>query len=61
LDGSQLAGTPAPIFNLLRGIHEFPDQKALRLELLGKGFEQVSFENLSLGIVALHRAVKPAT
>lgn len=44
---------------LLRGIHDFPDQKALAAELTGHGFRDVTFESLSLGIVALHRAVKP--
>ena len=44
---------------LLRGIHDFPDQKALAAELIEHGFRDVSFESLSLGIVALHRAVKP--
>ncbi|WP_420479870.1 ubiquinone/menaquinone biosynthesis methyltransferase [Brevundimonas sp. FT23028] len=45
---------------LLRGIHDFPDQRALAAELVRAGFDSVRFENLSLGIVALHRAVKPA-
>jgi ubiquinone/menaquinone biosynthesis methyltransferase len=44
---------------LLRGIHDFPDQKALAAEMEGHGFRNVTFESLSLGIVALHRAVKP--
>ena len=45
---------------LLRGIHDFPPQQAFAEELAGKGFAEVSFKSLSLGIVALHRAVKPA-
>jgi demethylmenaquinone methyltransferase/2-methoxy-6-polyprenyl-1,4-benzoquinol methylase len=44
---------------LLRGVHDFPDQSALAAELRAAGFEDVTFESLSLGIVALHRAVKP--
>ncbi len=44
---------------LLRGVHEFPDQLALARELREQGFQDVTFESLSLGIVALHRAVKP--
>lgn len=44
---------------LLRGIHDFPDQVALAAELGGAGFRDVTWTNLSLGIVALHRAVKP--
>lgn len=45
---------------LLRGVHDFPDAETLAEELRAQGFESVSFERLSLGIVALHRAVKPA-
>lgn len=44
---------------LLRGIHDFPDQKALTREMADIGFGAITHENLSLGIVALHRAVKP--
>jgi demethylmenaquinone methyltransferase / 2-methoxy-6-polyprenyl-1,4-benzoquinol methylase len=46
---------------LLRGIHDFPGQKALAAEMEDHGFRNVTFESLSLGIVALHRAVKPMT
>lgn len=45
---------------LLRGIHDFPDQKALTQEMADSGFAAITHENLSLGIVALHRAVKPS-
>ena len=45
---------------LLRGIHDFPDAEGLAGELAGHGFEEVTIERLSLGITALHRAVKPA-
>ena len=44
---------------LLKGIHDFPRAEALADEIAAHGFEQVSFERLSLGITALHRAVKP--
>ena len=46
---------------LLRGVHDFPDQRALKKELEQHGFEDITFESLSLGIVALHRAIKPFT
>lgn len=46
---------------LLRGIHDFPDQKSLAAEMTAHGFRDVTWESLSLGIVALHRAVKPAS
>lgn len=44
---------------LLRGVHDFPDQRAFCDDLRGHGFTAVDYRNLSLGIVALHRAVKP--
>jgi ubiquinone/menaquinone biosynthesis methyltransferase len=44
---------------LLRGIHEFPTQAAFADELRAAGFHEVSFENLTFGIVALHRGTKP--
>ena len=44
---------------LLRGVHEFPDQAAFAKELEAAGFRAVRYENLTLGIVALHEATKP--
>jgi ubiquinone/menaquinone biosynthesis methyltransferase len=44
---------------LLHGIREFPSAEALAAEIRGHGFEQVTFERLSLGIVAIHVARKP--
>jgi demethylmenaquinone methyltransferase / 2-methoxy-6-polyprenyl-1,4-benzoquinol methylase len=43
---------------LLRGIHNFPDQRELCAEIESFGFRNVTYENMSLGIVALHRGVK---
>jgi len=45
---------------LLHGIREFPSAEALAVELQTHGFEEVAFERLSLGIVAIHTARKPA-
>jgi ubiquinone/menaquinone biosynthesis methyltransferase len=45
---------------LLQGIREFPTAEALAVEIRGHGFEEVSFERKSLGIVAIHTARKPA-
>lgn len=45
---------------LLQGIHDFPTAEALADELREIGFEDVAFERLSLGIVAIHTARKPA-
>jgi demethylmenaquinone methyltransferase / 2-methoxy-6-polyprenyl-1,4-benzoquinol methylase len=44
---------------LLKGIREFPSAEALAEEIHGHGFEEVVFERLSLGIVAIHVARKP--
>lgn len=44
---------------LLRGVHEFPRQRDFAAELRGQGFRDVTYENLTLGIVAIHRGVKP--
>ena len=44
---------------LLHGIRDFPTAEQFALELESYGFEGVSFERLSLGIVAIHAARKP--
>jgi demethylmenaquinone methyltransferase/2-methoxy-6-polyprenyl-1,4-benzoquinol methylase len=44
---------------LLQGIRDFPTAEKLSEELEGQGFVDVSFERLSLGIVAIHTARKP--
>ena len=44
---------------LLKGIQGFPTAEELASELAAMGFEDVSFERLSLGIVAIHVARKP--
>jgi demethylmenaquinone methyltransferase / 2-methoxy-6-polyprenyl-1,4-benzoquinol methylase len=44
---------------LLHGIREFPSAEALAAEMQEHGFEEVTFERQSLGIVAIHTARKP--
>lgn len=44
---------------LLQGVREFPSAEALAGEIMEHGFEDVAFERLSLGIVAIHTARKP--
>ena len=44
---------------LLRGIREFPTAEDLAAEIQRHGFEEVTFERQSLGIVAIHVARKP--
>lgn len=46
---------------LLHGIRDFPTAEALAAELGEHDFEDVAFERLSLGIVAIHTARKPVT
>jgi demethylmenaquinone methyltransferase / 2-methoxy-6-polyprenyl-1,4-benzoquinol methylase len=44
---------------LLKGIHDFPGGPDFADELRGYGFGDVTVRPLTLGIVAIHRAVKP--
>jgi demethylmenaquinone methyltransferase / 2-methoxy-6-polyprenyl-1,4-benzoquinol methylase len=44
---------------LLHGIREFPTAEALAAEIGEHGFEEVTFERQSLGIVAIHTARRP--
>ena len=44
---------------LLQGIREFPMAEQLAGELSELGFQEVSFERLSFGVVAIHIARKP--
>lgn len=44
---------------LLKGIRNFPTAEKLAEELQSSGFSDVTFERLSLGIVAIHTARKP--
>jgi demethylmenaquinone methyltransferase/2-methoxy-6-polyprenyl-1,4-benzoquinol methylase len=44
---------------LLQGISAFPTAECLADEICDLGFDEVSFERLSLGIVAVHVARKP--
>ena len=45
---------------LLQGIRDFPTAEELARELESYGFEEVQFERLSFGIVAIHTARKPS-
>jgi len=45
---------------LLQGVNDFPTAEALQTEMENIGFTDVSFTRLSLGIVAIHIARKPA-
>ena len=45
---------------LLKGVSEFPGAEALARELDAMGFREVGFERMTLGIVAIHSARRPA-
>ncbi|MFC7879769.1 demethylmenaquinone methyltransferase [Isoptericola sp. NPDC057391] len=45
---------------LAESIRSWPDQASLGRRLLDAGWDRVSYRNLTGGIVALHRAVRPA-
>ncbi len=44
---------------LLHGVRDFPTAEAFAVEIASYGFREVTFERLSLGIVAIHTARKP--
>ena len=46
---------------LVDSIDAWPDQPALARRIAAAGWEQVSWKNLSLGVVAMHRAVRSAS
>ena len=46
---------------LLRGMENFPTAEDFAQELACVGFKDISFERLTLGIVAIHAARKPET
>jgi demethylmenaquinone methyltransferase/2-methoxy-6-polyprenyl-1,4-benzoquinol methylase len=56
--GGWISGDPAAYRYLDRSIRAFPDQGSLAKELEGAGFQNVRWENLSGGIVALHSGRK---
>lgn len=57
---ARLAGTNADAYDYLNeSIRDWPDQKALSAWIREAGWTHVAYRNLSLGIVALHRATKP--
>jgi len=53
-------GDPSAYKYLLQGVKDFPSAEALKKELRSHGYEDVSFERLSFGIVAIHIAFKPS-
>ncbi|WP_206477319.1 MULTISPECIES: ubiquinone/menaquinone biosynthesis methyltransferase [Microbacterium] len=59
---ARVAGTNADAYDYLNeSIMHWPDQKQLSAWIREAGWTNVAYRNLSFGIVALHRARKPAT
>lgn len=58
LMGRLVANDEASYRYLAESIRKFPDQETLRQMLLDAGFDEVSYHNLTGGIVALHIGLK---
>ncbi|MDR6866686.1 demethylmenaquinone methyltransferase/2-methoxy-6-polyprenyl-1,4-benzoquinol methylase [Microbacterium resistens] len=57
---ARLAGTNAEAYDYLNeSIRDWPDQATLASWIRAAGWTEVAHRNLSMGIVALHRAIKP--
>lgn len=54
-----VSSNPESYVYLAESIRSWPDQKALAMRMVAAGWGPVDWHNLSGGIVALHRAVKP--
>jgi len=58
---ARVAGTNGDAYDYLgESIREWPDQRALSAWIREAGWTDVAYRNLTFGIVALHRARKPA-
>ncbi|WP_067194639.1 class I SAM-dependent methyltransferase [Microbacterium sp. XT11] len=59
---ARLAGTNGEAYDYLNeSIREWPDQRTLSAWIREAGWTDVAYRNLTFGIVALHRARKPAS
>jgi demethylmenaquinone methyltransferase/2-methoxy-6-polyprenyl-1,4-benzoquinol methylase len=56
---SAVSSEPDAYVYLAESIRAWPDQPALAARLLEAGWDRVAWRNLTLGIVALHRATRP--
>jgi demethylmenaquinone methyltransferase/2-methoxy-6-polyprenyl-1,4-benzoquinol methylase len=58
---ARVAGTNGDAYDYLNeSIRDWPDQKRLSAWIRDAGWSDVAYRNLTFGIVALHRARKPA-
>lgn len=55
----RVSSNPESYVYLAESIQAWPNQRELAQRILGAGWSEVAWRNLSGGIVALHRAVKP--
>ncbi|KAL1502484.1 hypothetical protein ABEB36_007619 [Hypothenemus hampei] len=56
--GQLIAGQWKPYQYLVESIRQFPDQETFKNMIEEAGFRQVDYENLNLGIVAIHSGFK---
>jgi demethylmenaquinone methyltransferase/2-methoxy-6-polyprenyl-1,4-benzoquinol methylase len=56
----KVSSNPESYVYLAESIQAWPDQRALATRVAEAGWSEVAWRNLTGGIVALHRAVKPA-
>lgn len=56
----RVSSNPEAYVYLAESIRAWPDQPALAARIQSAGWSQVGWRNLTGGIVALHRAIKPA-
>ena len=55
----RVSSNPDAYVYLAESIRAWPDQAGLAAELVGAGWERVAWRNLTGGVVALHKAVRP--
>jgi demethylmenaquinone methyltransferase/2-methoxy-6-polyprenyl-1,4-benzoquinol methylase len=55
----RVSSSPDSYVYLAESIRAWPDQKGLGARIRSAGWDEVSYRNLSGGIVALHRATRP--
>lgn len=56
--GKLIAGQWQPYQYLVESIRQFPNQEKFKLMIEEAGFRQVTYENLTLGVVAIHSGFK---
>ena len=56
---TKVSSNPEAYVYLAESIREWPDQPALAQRMRDAGFNEVRWRNLTFGITALHRGIKP--